>query len=98
MPQTPSGPGYHPTAPNIFEGEPFKLLSYMVDPTAAYENKPDRSSTLHTSIGLALDVLRESSDVFTPLKFVAGGLSAILKYHDVRCVYFVIYFIPLTLT
>ena len=75
-----------------------KLLSYMVDPTAAYENKPDRSSTLHTSIGFAIDVLRESSDVFTPLKSMAGGLSAILKYHDVRCVYFVKYFIPLTLT
>ena len=72
------------------------IFNLIVDPTAAYENKPDWKSTLHASAGLVIDVLKESSDVFTPLKSVAGGLFAILKHYNVRCVYFVKYFIPLT--
>ena len=32
---------------------------------------------------MVLDVVKESSDVFTPLKSVVGGLSAILKQYDV---------------
>ena len=91
MSQTPSGSGRNPTAPNVDEANPLKLSGYMVDPTAAYENKPDWKSTLHASAGPA-------TDVFTPLKSVARGLSAILKHYDVRCVYFAKYFIPLTLT
>ena len=53
-----------------------KLSSYTIDPAAAYK-KPNWQSTLRASAGL------ESSDVYTPLKSVAGGLSAILKYYDV---------------
>ena len=54
-----------------------KLSSYSIDPAAAYK-KPNGQSTLRASAGL------ESSDVYTPLKSVAGGLCAILKYYDVR--------------
>ena len=64
-----------------------KLSSYTVDPAAAYEN-PNGKSTLQASASLVIDVLKESSDVCTPLKSVAGGLSAILKYYDVRYIYF----------
>ena len=80
--QTVPVPGHHPPAPDADENKPVKLSGYTVDPTAAY--KPDWKSTLHASSGLVLDVLKESSDAFTPLKSVAGGLSAILKHYDVR--------------
>ena len=73
-----------------------KLSRYTVDPTAAYENKPNWKSTLHASAGLVIDVLKESSDAFTPLKSVAGGLSAILKHYDVRHPYVAEPYKPLT--
>ena len=68
---------------NIDDSKPVKFFSPTVDPTAAYQNKPDWKSTLHASTGLVIDVVKESSDVFTPLKAVAGGLSAILRHYDV---------------
>ena len=71
------------TAPVSTHHPPAPLSSYAIDPTAAYENKLGWKSTLYASAGLAVDVLKESSDVFTPLKSVAGGLSAILKHYDV---------------
>ena len=67
-----------------------KLSSYIVDPTAAYENKPNWKSTVYASAGLAIDVLKESSDAFTPLK------SAILRYYDVRRAHVVKPLAPLT--
>ena len=60
-----------------------KLSSYTIDPTAAYKNKASWKATLQASAGLFIDVLKESSDVCTPLKSVAGGLCAVLKYYDV---------------
>ena len=80
----------------IVESGPVELSSYTVDPSAAYENKPGWKSTLHASAGLVIDVVKESSDAFTPLKSVAGGLSAILKHYDVRCSYFAKNLAPLT--
>lgn len=74
-----------------------KLSSYIVDPTAAYENKSSRKSTLHASAELVIDVLKESSDVFTPLKSVASGLSALLKHYNVRYAYFTKHLAPLIL-
>ena len=66
----------------------------MVDPTAAYEKKPDPTvanknkldwiPTVKASAGLTLDLLVQSSDAFTPLKSVASCLSTVLKYYDVR--------------
>jgi hypothetical protein len=61
-----------------------KLSGYTVDPIAAYENKPNLKPTLYAGARLAIGVVKESSDVFTPLKSVAGGLSAIIDCYDVR--------------
>ena len=83
--------------PNTEESKPVKLSSYTVDPTVAYENKSNWKSTVYATAGLAIDVVKESSDVFTPLKSVAGGLSAILKHYDVRCASFAEPVTPLTL-
>ena len=77
----------HLPVPDVDKSKPVELSSYIVDPTAAYENEPDWKSTLYASAGLVVDVVKESSDVFTPLKSVAGGLSAIMKYYDVRYAY-----------
>ena len=71
------------------------LASHIVDPTAAYENESDWKSTLQASAGLAIDIVKESSDAFPPLKSVAGGLSAVLKHCEVRYSYLVKHFTPL---
>ena len=83
--------------PKVGGSEPVKLSSHTVDPTAAYENKPDWKGTLGASARLAIDVLTESSDVFTPLKTVAACLSVILKHYDVRYDPFAKRLAPLTL-
>ena len=92
----PSASGHHLTVPNVDNSKPAKLSGPNIDPTAAYQNEPDWKSTLHASAGLVIDVVKESSDVFTPLKAVAGGLSAILKHYDVRRVNSFKPFSPLT--
>ena len=84
----PSFPGHYLPVPKIDETKSVKFSSPAVDPTAAHKHKPDWKSTLHASAGLVIDVVKESSDPFTPLKAVAGGLSAILKHYDVRHTYF----------
>ena len=94
--QISSASGHHLPAPNVNESKPLELSSYIVDPTAAYENKPNWKSTVYASAGLVIDVVKESSDVFTPLKSVAGGLSATLKHYDVRRGYFIQPAAPLT--
>ena len=94
--QIPSVSDHHIPAPNVDESKPAELSSYIVDPTAAYENKPNWKSTLYASAGLVIDIVKESSDAFTPLKSVAGGLSAILKHYDVQCSHFAKPFAPLT--
>jgi hypothetical protein len=40
-------------------------------------------ATAYSGTKMALEVVRESSDVFVPLKSVVGGLSAFLKQYDV---------------
>jgi hypothetical protein len=64
-----------------------KSSNYIVDPTAAYEKKPSWKSTAYATTKLAIDMVKESSDVFPPLKSVVGGLSAILQHCDVRSIY-----------
>ena len=81
--QIPSLPNHRSPTPNAEASKPVKLSDYTVDPTAAYENKSNWKSTVYATAELAIDVVKESSDVFTPLKSVAGGLSAILKHYDV---------------
>ena len=82
--QIPSVSGHHLHNPDVDESKPGNISSRVVDPTPAYENKPSWKPTVHASAGLAVDVLKESSDAFTPLKSVVGGLSVVLKYYDVR--------------
>ena len=81
--EIPSVPSHPFLVPNVNESEPVDLLSPIVDPTAAYQNESNSKSTVHASAGLFIDVLKESSDVCTPLKSVAGSLCAVLKYYDV---------------
>ena len=54
-----------------------------VDPNAAPENESDWKSTAYATTKLAINLVKESSDVFPPLKSVMGGLSAILDHCDV---------------
>jgi len=37
---------------------------------------------------MVLDVAKESSDWFPPLKACLGGINALVKHYDVRCVEF----------
>jgi len=41
-------------------------------------------SAAYSSTKVVIDVVKESSDVFPPLKSVASGLAAVLKHYDVR--------------
>ena len=89
MSQIPSLSGRHLRDPNVDENESGNISTCVANPIAAYENKPNPKSTVYASAGLAIDVLQESSDVFTPLKSVVGGLSAVLQYYDVRYPHFI---------
>ena len=83
--------GNHPSEVlNVDEtlGKYLKLSSYLVDPTAAYENKSDWELTVEASERLAIDISKESPVAYTPLKSVVEGLSAVLEYCDVWHVYF----------
>jgi len=77
----------HLPVPDTNKSKPVKLSSYIVDPSAAYENEPNWKLTTYASTKLVIDIVKESSDVFTPLKSVAGGLSAVLKHYDVWYAY-----------
>ena len=82
--EIPSVPGPPISVHDVDTNNPPRLSSYGVNPTAAYENKSNWKSTLYAGAKLAIDVVKEASDACTPLKSVAGGLSAVLKYCDVR--------------
>jgi len=86
--EIPSVPGPRISVHDVDENDPPRLSSYGVNPTAAYENKSNWKSTLYAGTKVAVDLVKESSDVFAPLKSVAGGLSAVLKYYDVRHFFF----------
>jgi len=46
--------------------------------------EPSWMSAAYSSTKVVIDVVKESSDVFPPLKSVASGLAAILKHYDVQ--------------
>lgn len=60
-----------------------KSPDHTLDPKAASENKPSWKSTAYAATKLAINIVKESSDAFPPLKSVVGGLSAILSHCDV---------------
>ena len=47
------------------------------------ESIPGWKHTAYAGTKIALEVVRESSDMFLPLKGVVGGLTALLKHYDV---------------
>ena len=55
-----------------------------IDPSAAPESESDWKSTAYAATKVAIDLVKESSDAFPPLKSVMGGLSAILNHCDVH--------------
>ena len=87
----------HHVLSGVDEHKPPKLSSYVVDPTAAYESKSNWGSNSYASAGVVINVLKRSSGACTPLKSVAGGLSTVLTYYDVRRIYFLKTITSLTL-
>ena len=75
--------------PTQSEGEHLKSQDRTPEQSAATnENKSKSSwkSTAYASAKVVIDVVKESSDAFPPLKSAVGGLAAILKHCDVRSV------------
>ena len=64
-------------------GQNSKLSKHTIDPSAIDKDKSERKSSVYATTKLAIEMVKESSDVFPPLKSVAGGLSAILNHCDV---------------
>ena len=63
-----------------------KPSGQTTDAEATPERKSDWKSTAYAATKLAINLVKESSDVFPPLKSVAGGLSAVLDHCEVRFV------------
>ena len=66
------------------DGDHPKFPGHVVDPRTASEGRSGWSSTAYATTKLAINLVKESSDAFPPLKSVAGGLSAILNHCDVH--------------
>ena len=66
------------------DGNHPKPPGHTVDPKATSEGKSNWSSTAYSTTKLAINLVKESSDAFPPLKSVTGGLSAILNHCDVH--------------
>ena len=58
--------------------------AHAVDPKPAPDKESDWKSTAYATTKLVIDLAKESSDAFPPLKSVVGGLSAILNHCEVR--------------
>ena len=56
---------------------------HTINTGAANQNKSSWISAAYSSTKVVVKVVKESSDVFPPLKSVASGLTAILKYCDI---------------
>ena len=69
--------------PGREESSPPKSSGHTTYTGAAPEKKFDWKSTAYATTKLAINLVKESSDAFPPLKSVAGGLSAILDHCEV---------------
>ena len=67
--------------------EGLKSPDRTTDGGAANQNKSSWISAAYSSTKVAIDMVKESSDVFPPLKSVAGCLATLLKHCDVRSLY-----------
>ena len=63
-----------------------KLPDRAFDQGAAGRNESSWISAAYSSTKVVIDVVKECSDVFPPLKSAAGGLAAVLKHYDVRSI------------
>ena len=59
--------------------------SSSVDTGSTPENTPSFMATAYSGTKMVLELVKEMSDVFIPLKSVLGGLNAMLKQYDVSC-------------
>jgi len=64
--------------------EDLESSNHTPDEGAETPTGPNWMSAAYSSTKVVIDVVKESSDVFPPLKSVASGLAAILKHYDVR--------------
>ena len=65
------------------EDEQLKTPDHAIDEGAANHNGSSWMSAAYSSTKVVIDVVKESSDVFPPLKSAASGLAAVLKHFDV---------------
>ena len=65
------------------EDKKLESSDHAFDEGAANQNESNWMSTAYSSTKVVIDVVKESSDAFPPLKSVASGLAAILKHYDV---------------
>ena len=72
-----------PTGSTPNEDENLESLNHTPDEGAETQTGPNWMSAAYSSTKVVIDVVKESSDVFPPLKSVASGLAAILKHCDV---------------
>jgi len=66
------------------EGENLESSDHTPDEGAETQNESSWMSAAYLSTKVVIDVVKESSDVFPPLKSVASGLAAVFKHYDVR--------------
>ena len=87
LPHNSDNAAHHPVQSVIGTGqdEPSaKPSERAVKPSGTDENGANWGSTAYATTRLAINLVKESADVFPLLKSVAGGLSAILLHCDVR--------------
>jgi len=72
-------PSHNPTSPSCGG----RHITTGIEVSSLTENKPGGKSTAYSTTKMALEVVKEASDVFVPLKSVVGGLSALLHQYDV---------------
>ena len=70
--------------PGKDESSPPEPSGHTTDIGTAPESKSDWKSTAYATTKLAINLVKESSDGFPPLKSVAAGLSAVLDHCEVR--------------
>jgi hypothetical protein len=83
---TDTAPNQAPPVPGSSQSNLPEPSGHTADSEAAPERKSNWMSTASATTKLAINVVKESSDVLPPLKSVAGGLSAILNHYEVHSI------------
>ena len=69
---------------NPREGRHLGSLDHTYNEGAPNRNESSWMSAAYSSTKVVVNIVKESSDVFPPLKSVASSLAVILKHYDVR--------------